>query len=103
MPNWKHHVLVCTNQRPAGHPKGSCGEKGSPELVAAFKAQVEAHALWETVKVTSTGCLGPCAKGSTVVVYPEGCWYGGVRLEDVPEIVQEHFVGGRRVERLVIE
>ncbi len=103
MPNWKHHVFVCTNQRPAGHPKGSCGEKGSPNLVAALKAAVEEHELWGTVKVSSSSCLGPCAKGTTMVVYPEGTWYGGVTEADLPELVQRHFVGGERVARLVID
>ena len=103
MPSWKHHVFVCTNQRPAGHPKGSCGEKGSPALLSALKEAVDAHDLHDTVKVTGSGCLGPCAHGITMVVYPEATWYGGVTLEDVPELVQTHLVEGRPVARLVLE
>lgn len=103
MPSWKHHVFVCTNQRPAGHPKGSCGEKGSPALLSALKGAVDTHDLHDTVKVTGSGCLGPCAEGITMVVYPESTWYRGVTLADVPEIVQTHFVEGRPVARLVLE
>ncbi|MFI5290815.1 MAG: (2Fe-2S) ferredoxin domain-containing protein, partial [Polyangia bacterium] len=52
------------------------------------------------VAVTEAGCLGPCFDGPTVVVYPEGVWYANVTIADVDEIVREHLVGGRPVERL---
>ena len=56
--------------------------------------------LWGEVAVTSSGCLGPCFEGPTVVVYPEGVWYCGLRPEDAEEIVAGHLVGGVPVERL---
>ena len=56
--------------------------------------------LLETVKVNTTNCLGPCREGPTLVVYPEGTWYGGVSVADVGELVSEHLLHGRPVERL---
>lgn len=103
MPDWKHHVFVCTNKRPPGHPKGSCAERGCAEVLIALTDAVERRELFETVKVQSTNCLGPCRSGPTIVVYPENTWYGGVREADVEEIVQSHFIDGRRVDRLVLK
>jgi (2Fe-2S) ferredoxin len=102
MPAWKHHVFVCTNKRPPGHPKGSCGERGCDEVLMAFNNEVERLELFETVKVQSSNCLGPCRQGPTVVVYPEGAWYGGVKGADVREIVQSHFVDDQPVMRLLL-
>lgn len=102
MPAWKHHVFVCTNKRPPGHPKGSCGERGCDEVLMAFNNEVERLELFETVKVQSSNCLGPCRQGPTVVVYPEGAWYGGVKGTDVREIVQSHFVDDQPVMRLLL-
>ncbi|MES2638850.1 MAG: (2Fe-2S) ferredoxin domain-containing protein [Myxococcota bacterium] len=102
MPIWKHHVFVCTNKRPPGHPKGSCGERGASDVLMAFTDEIERLELFETVKVNSASCLGPCRSGPTMVVYPENTWYGAVKAEDVREIVQSHFVDGRPVARLVL-
>ena len=54
------------------------------------------------MRANTAGCLDACAYGPTVVVYPEGVWYGGVRPEDVPEIVERHLMGGEPVVRLLI-
>lgn len=102
MPAWTHHVFVCQNTRPPGHPKGSCGQRGAQELVFALQEAREEHGLWETLKVNTTNCLGPCRAGAIVGVYPEGVFYSGVTADDVPEIVKSHFVDGRPVERLIL-
>ncbi len=103
MPDWKHHVFVCTNKRPPGHPKGSCADRGCAEVAAALAMAVEMDdELLETVKVNTTNCLGPCRAGPTVVVYPAGVWYGGLSVADVPELVQEHLRGGRPLARCVL-
>ena len=52
------------------------------------------------IRANSAGCMDACAFGVTVVVYPEGVWYGHVKLEDVDEILQSHIIGGVPVERL---
>lgn len=97
-----HHIFVCTNERPAGSPRGCCKSKGSVELHAALKEAVAKAGLSNDVRVNKSGCLDHCEQGATVVVYPEAVWYGHVALTDVEEIVREHLVNGRPVERLRI-
>ena len=99
MPKPDLHVLVCTNQRADGHPKGCCSGRGSVEIRNALR-QAVALQPGLNVRVSKAGCLGPCELGPTVVVHPDGVWYGGVALEDVDLIVREHLVGGRPVESL---
>jgi (2Fe-2S) ferredoxin len=62
----------------------------------------KAAGLGATLRINKSGCLDQCEHGPTVVVYPEAVWYGGVKPEDAAEIVTEHLVGGRPVERLRI-
>jgi (2Fe-2S) ferredoxin len=102
MPPFKRHVFVCENVRPPGHPKGCCADKGSAELRAALKSAVGEEGLAGEVRVNKAGCLDACEYGASVVVYPEAVWYGGVTLQDVPEIIQSHLKEGRPVERLRI-
>ena len=97
---FRHHVFVCENRRPEDDPRGCCGAKGSEAVRAAFKEEVARRGLKGQVRANGAGCLDACATGPTVVVYPEGVWYGGVTAADVPEIVESHLVNGRPVERL---
>jgi len=99
---FRRHLFVCENQRPEGHPRGCCAARGGKELREAFKAEVRRRGLQDLVRVNAAGCLDACAHGATVVVYPEGVWYGGVAPADVPEIVERHLAGGEPVERLRI-
>jgi len=64
--------------------------------------EIEDRDLSNDVMVTITGCFGICDKGPIVVIYPEGSWYGNVTVEDVPEIVESHLEGDKKVERLLI-
>lgn len=101
MPKPERHLFLCLNQRPPGHPKGSCGTTGaSPEVLAKFQEAFEKHQLWGKVFLSKTHCLGPCQFGAVAVVYPEGTWYGRVGVDDVEEIVEKHLVGGEPVARL---
>jgi (2Fe-2S) ferredoxin len=97
---FRHHVFVCENHRDPSDPRGSCGAKGSEAIRDALKEELARRGLKGTVRANSAGCLDSCADGPTVVVYPEGVWYGHVRVEDVPEIVESHLVNGVPVERL---
>jgi (2Fe-2S) ferredoxin len=97
---FRYHVFVCENVRPADDPRGSCGHKGSHAIREALKAEIARRGLKGLVRANASGCLDACAYGPTVVVYPEGIWYGGVTPADVPEIVERHLVGGEPVERL---
>ncbi len=102
MAQFQRHIFICTNQRPLGNPRGCCASKGAAEVVAAFKARLHARGFKRIVRSNASGCLDQCERGVTVVVYPEAIWYGGVRVEDVDEIIESHVVGGRPVERLRI-
>ena len=95
---FKKHVVICTNQKPAG--KTCCGEERGMALVNAFKEQLKEANMHFDIRAQKTGCLDTCALGPSMVVYPEGIWYGKVTDADVQEIVQEHLLNDRPVERL---
>ena len=87
------HVLICGGT--------GCTSSGSVKIREALTAEVAAKGLADEVKVIGTGCFGLCALGPIMIVYPEGTFYSNVTVDDVPEIVEEHFLKGRPVERLV--
>lgn len=99
-PHLERHVFICTNRREPGNPKGSCAEKGADEVRDAFKKLVHERGMKGRVRANAAGCLDQCARGVTVVVYPEQVWYGGVTAADVPEIVDSHLAQGVPVDRL---
>jgi (2Fe-2S) ferredoxin len=100
---FQHHIFVCENIRPEDDPKGCCSAKGSAEIRAAMKREIKQRGLRGVVRANQSGCLDACEFGPSVVVYPEGIWYGGVTPEDVPEIMESHILGGKPVERLRIK
>lgn len=95
-----HHVFICENERPESDPRGCCTARGSQAVRQAFKEELHRRGLKGQVRANGAGCLDACAFGPSVVVYPEGVWYGRVRAEDVPEIIERHLLGGQPVERL---
>lgn len=102
MKNIKHHIFVCSSCRINGLQRGTCFSKDSVNIVLKFMEEVEDRDLINDVLVTNTGCLGVCGKGPVVVVYPEGTWYGNVKVEDVEKIMEQHIEGGKVVEELLI-
>jgi (2Fe-2S) ferredoxin len=100
MPPYQRHIFVCTNRREADNPKGCCALKGSEAVLERFKEELHRRGLKGRLRANAAGCLDACAYGTSVVVYPEGVWYGGVQVEDVVEIVESHLLGGQPVERL---
>jgi (2Fe-2S) ferredoxin len=102
MPHLDKHVFICTNRRDENNPKGSCAQKGSEAIREAFKKQLHERGLKGRMRANAAGCLDQCEHGCAVVVYPEQVWYGGVKPEDVAEIIDQHLIGGRPVERLRI-
>jgi len=101
----QRHVFVCTGK--------SCSAVDSAEVKAEFDRQlIERRILFGKEKkgknpkgsivVTECGSVGFCAIGPAVMVYPEGVWYAHVRPSDVAEIVEEHLLNGRIVQRLAL-
>ena len=88
----RSHVLVCGGT--------GCTSSGSPKIRARLAEELKAKGLDEEVKIVQTGCFGLCALGPVMIVYPDGTFYSRVTEEDVPEIVEEHLLKGRPVERL---
>ncbi|MBQ2316320.1 MAG: NAD(P)H-dependent oxidoreductase subunit E, partial [Clostridia bacterium] len=87
------HVLICGGT--------GCTSSGSLSIQKAFEENIAANGLSEEVKLVQTGCFGLCALGPVVIVYPDGTFYSRVTADDVKEIVEEHLLKGRPVERLV--
>lgn len=100
MPRFDRHVFVCTNFRAPEAARPSCTANGNSEIHTLMKDGVRAAGLGNSVRVNKSGCLDQCEHGPALVVYPGAIWYGFVKPEDVKEIVSEHLVNGRPVERL---
>lgn len=98
----ERYVFVCTNTRPEGHPRGSCMGRGGADVLQEFR-DLQGEKGLTNFKAVATGCLEPCMAGPSVVVYPDNVWYGGVTVDDVERIIDEHLVGGRPVEFLVLD
>ncbi len=89
----RSHVLICGGT--------GCTSSGSVKIHDVMEEQLALNGLSDEIKVVLTGCFGLCANGPIVIVYPEGTFYSHVQPEDVEEIVTEHFLKGRVVERLL--
>ncbi len=100
MPNFDHHIFICTNQRPPENPRGCCDPTNLGQLQLQFKQELAARGLKGNVRANKAGCLDQCEHGPTIVIYPEAVWYGGVTAADVAEIVESHLVNGVPVARL---
>jgi NADH:ubiquinone oxidoreductase subunit F (NADH-binding)/(2Fe-2S) ferredoxin len=90
---YRSHVLVCGGT--------GCTSSNSPKIMEKFEEEIIKAGLEKEVKVVRTGCFGLCEAGPIVIVYPEGSFYSRVKVEDVPEIVNEHLLKGRIVHRLL--
>lgn len=89
----RSHVLICGGT--------GCTSSHSQQIREKLAEELKAKGLDEEIKIVQTGCFGLCALGPVMIVYPEGTFYSRVTPEDVPEIVEEHLLKGRVVERLV--
>ncbi|MGA2887218.1 MAG: (2Fe-2S) ferredoxin domain-containing protein [Terracidiphilus sp.] len=100
LPAFERHVFVCHNVRPDGSPRPSCTRDGKSDLHTELQQLAKAAGLGARVRINKSGCLDQCEHGPMAVVYPEAVWYGNLKPEDAAEIVAEHLVAGRPVERL---
>ena len=92
---YRSHVLVCGGT--------GCTSSHSAEIIAEFEKEIAEKGLADEIKVIRTGCFGLCALGPIVVVYPEGAFHSQIKVEDVPEIVDEHLIKGRIVKHLLYD
>ena len=99
---YRQHLFFCTNQRPDGAERPSCGQCDSARMRAYVKTRIKELGLAGAgqVRVNTAGCLDRCEEGPCLVVYPEGVWYTYIDEVDLDEIIQTHLVDGRIVERL---
>lgn len=95
MNTYRSQVLICGGT--------GCTSSGSVKLIDEFETRLKENGLENEVKIVKTGCFGLCALGPVVIVYPEGAFYSMVKVEDVKEIVEEHLLKGRIVQRLLYE
>jgi len=104
MSYYERHIFFCTNVREDGADRPSCGRCGTAELRGYAKNRIKALGLKGQggVRVNTAGCLDRCEEGPACVVYPDGVWYTFIDEEDIDEIIDEHLVAGRPVERLKI-
>ena len=99
MEPFRHHIYVCTQEKPEGVP--SCSSSKSLKVLQALEREVLAHGLDDEVQITTCGCMGLCDDRPVIIVYPEGVWYHKVQEQDAAEIVASHLANGRVVSRLV--
>ncbi|MCQ4022770.1 MULTISPECIES: NADH-quinone oxidoreductase subunit NuoF [unclassified Ruminococcus] len=92
---YRSNVLVCGGT--------GCTSSNSGEIIKALEREIKAKGLEKEVEVIKTGCFGLCALGPIMIVYPEGSFYSMVKVEDIPEIVEEHLLKGRIVTRLLYQ
>jgi len=102
MSYFSRHVFFCCNQREAG--KACCEAHNANALRTYCKERVKALGIAGPgqLRVNSAGCFDRCAQGPVLVIYPEAVWYTYLDRRDIDEIIEEHLVHGRIVERLKI-
>ena len=91
--DYKYTVLVCGGT--------GCTSSHSPEIVDKINEEIKNNGIEKDVQVILTGCFGLCALGPIMIVYPEGCFYSMVDINNIPRIVKEHLVGGAPVRELL--
>ncbi|MCX7946255.1 MAG: NAD(P)H-dependent oxidoreductase subunit E [Hydrogenophilus sp.] len=100
MSYYLRHVFFCCNQRPDGET--CCAQRGAEAAMLRARDQLASLApeLIGKIRINRAGCLGRCDRGPLLVVYPDAIWYSYLDHADIDEIVREHLIGGRVVERL---
>jgi (2Fe-2S) ferredoxin len=100
MSHYRHHVFFCTNQRDGG--RKCCNDVGAIDLLAHAKQRAKELELNGPgrVRINASGCMDRCSMGPVIAIYPEAVWYSYANAEDIEEIITEHLLNGRIVERL---
>jgi NADH:ubiquinone oxidoreductase subunit F (NADH-binding)/(2Fe-2S) ferredoxin/Pyruvate/2-oxoacid:ferredoxin oxidoreductase delta subunit len=95
MKYYRSHVLVCVDPE--------CLKKGAHEVMDALQDELVAQGLIDEVQVLETSRIGDCANGPELMVYPEGVHYINLTPNDIPYLVEEHFLKGRIATKFVHE
>jgi len=87
------HIMVCGGT--------GCSSSESPKIAECLEKELNRRGLSDQVKVFMTGCFGFCEKGPMIEIHPDNTLYVEVSTNDVVDIVEEHFIQGKQVERLL--
>lgn len=100
---YRQHVFFCVNERDGD--RACCQQHDARNMRDYAKQRIKALGLSApgAVRINTAGCMDRCAEGPVLVIYPEGVWYTYVDREDIDEILTEHLLGGRLVERLRLD
>ena len=102
MSYYQQHVFFCTNQRDDG--RKCCEQAGASQLRAYAKARIKSlgKSGKGQVRVNTAGCLDRCGQGPVIVVYPDETWYHYQNEADIDEIIEQHLINGKKVQRLIL-
>lgn len=103
MSYYRYHLFFCTNLREDGSQ--CCQQQNAQAARDYTKRRSKELGLAGPggVRVNTAGCLDRCAQGPVLVIYPEGVWYTYIDEDDLEDIIQQHLVGGKVVQRLLVE
>lgn len=93
---FKKHVFICTSGK-------TCPGQGAEEVLGAMRKEISDRGLKKEIRINKAGCFDQCGNGPLIVVYPDTVWYAHVQVEDVKEIVEEHLLNDRPVQRLIYD
>lgn len=101
--HYQHHLFFCVNQK---RPGKKCCQDGDAQAHFEYaKKQLQALNLWGEgkIRVSASACLGRCATGPSLVIYPEGVWYTYASFQDIDTIIERHLIQGKVVESLLMQ
>ena len=99
---YQYHVFVCTNKREEGKQScHQCDAQGARDYMKKRCKELGIHGHQKN-RINTAGCLDRCEQGPVIVIYPEEIWYTYIDKEDLDEIIEEHLINGKVVERLKI-
>ena len=87
---YKRQIFVCTNN--ANGEKASCGDHQGEEVFRQLREIAKERKLHPTIRVAQAKCLGQCAKGVNIMIYPENTWHSAVRIEDVKQLADQYII-----------
>ncbi len=93
---YKKHVFICTTGK-------TCSQQNADEVLDLMRGEIANRGLKKEIRINKSGCLDQCGHGPVAVVYPESTWYAHLSGADAREIVEEHLIGGKPVERCLYD